>query len=125
MGMLSVLRGSAAIALMLNGGLPALANSLSDGTANAAVQWNDAAVSALKATSAAPTVGSRALFIVHSAMYDAWAAFDTKAIGSIPGAPARQPAKSQTDANKAWAISYAAYRTLLDLFPTQEPSFTK
>src|SRR5262252_10729105 len=118
MGMLSVLRGSAAIALMLNGGLPALANSLSDGTANAAVQWNDATVSAIKATSAAPTVGSRALFIVHSAMYDAWAAYDSTAVGSISGAPPRQPQSAQTTANKAWAISYAAYRTLLDLFPS-------
>ena len=114
-----------ATALTLIGSLPAAANSLSDGTANAAVQWNDAAVSAIKATSTAPTVASRALFIVHSAMYDAWAAYDSKAVGSISGAPPRQPQSAQTTANKAWAISYAAYRTLLDLFPTQEPAFTK
>ncbi|MEO8663512.1 MAG: vanadium-dependent haloperoxidase [Bryobacteraceae bacterium] len=125
MRMLSRVNFGAVIALTLGVWVPALANSLSDGTANAAVQWNDAAVSALKATSSAPTVGSRALYIVHSAMYDAWAAYDTKAAGSISGAPPRQPASAQTVANKTWAISYAAYRTLLDLFPTQEPAFTR
>ena len=123
MGKLSVLRPR--VFILLAAGLPLFANSLTDGTANAAVQWNDAAVSAIKATSAAPTVASRALFIVHSAMYDAWAAYDAKAVGSISGAPPRQPQSARTDANKTWAISYAAYRTLLDLFPTQEPAFTK
>ena len=125
MRMLSVLSTAVAVAVILNGALPARANSLSDGTANAAVQWNDAVVSAIKATSAAPTVASRALFIVHSAMYDAWAAYDPKAVASIAGTLPRQPQSAQTDANKTWAISYAAYRTLLDLFPSQEPSFTK
>lgn len=115
----------AAVTLALIASLPAIANSLSDGTANAAVQWNDAAVTAIRVTSSAPTVGSRALFIVHSAIYDAWAAYDSKAAGSIPGAPPRQPLNVQTTANKTWALSYAAYRTLLDLFPTQEPVFTK
>lgn len=105
---------------------PALGyNDLADGTANAAVQWNDQVVSAIKNTSAAPTVAARALFIVHSAMYDAWAAYDSKAVGSIPGAPPRQPASASTLLNKTSAISYAAYRTLLDLFPTQEAVFRR
>jgi hypothetical protein len=62
------LGGVAAIALGLAGSLAMLGNSLTEGTANAAVQWNDAAVSAILATGAPPTVASRALFIVHSAM---------------------------------------------------------
>lgn len=102
----------------------ASANSLQDGTANAAVQWNDVAVAAIKTTGTPPTVGSRALFIVHSAMYDAWAAYDAVALPSVPGAPPRQPSSSFTTLNKTSAISYAAYRTLLDLFPTQKTVFT-
>jgi hypothetical protein len=118
-------RGSvAAILLGLAGSLAMLGNSLTEGTANAAVQWNDAAVSAILATGAPPTVASRALFIVHSAMYDAWAAYDPTAAGSIPGAPPRQGAGSRTDLNKMTAVSYAAYRTLLDLFPSQKTPFT-
>jgi uncharacterized protein DUF6851/vanadium-dependent haloperoxidase-like protein len=119
------LLGGVAIAALVFGPLPAFANNLEDGTANAAVQWNDVVVKAIRATSAAPTVASRALFIVHSAMFDAWAAYDSTAVGSIAGAPPRQPASAQTLLNKTSAISYAAYRTLLDLFPTQEAMFTK
>jgi len=37
----------------------------------------------------------------------------------MANAPARQPAVAGTPDNKVKAISYAAYRTLLDLFPTQ------
>ncbi|MFN7934614.1 MAG: vanadium-dependent haloperoxidase [Bryobacteraceae bacterium] len=106
--------------------LPAFGfNSLEDGTANAAVKWNDAVVTAIKNTSAAPTVAARALFIVHSAMYDAWAAYDAKAVGSIAGAPARQPEAARTLLNKTSAISYAAFRTALDLFPTQAQTFNR
>jgi hypothetical protein len=124
MSMLSFFHGLAAVTLTLCASLPALGNSLTDGTANAAVQWNDAAVTAIKTTGTPPTVGSRALFIVHSAMYDAWAAYDAIAVGSIPGTPPRQPASAGTVLNKTSAISYAAYRTLLDLFPTQANVFT-
>lgn len=113
-----------AVSLMAAASLALSANSLQDGTANAAVQWNDAAVSAIKATGTPPTVASRALFIVHSAMYDAWAAYDATASPGVSGAPTRQPAASATILNKTTAISYAAYRTLLDLFPSQKTAFT-
>lgn len=115
---------SAALCVTLLGSVSMQANSLSAGTANAAVQWNDAAVAAVLATGMPPTVASRALFIVHSAMFDAWAAYDATAVGSIPGAPPRQGAGSGTDLAKMTAVSYAAYRTLLDLFPSQKTVFT-
>ena len=112
-------------AVLLSAVMPALAyNDLSDGTANVAVQWNDACVTAIKSTSTPPTVASRALAMVHTAMYDAWAAYDTTAVGTLPDSPSRQPAAKSTLANKAWAVSYAGYRTLLDLFPSQSGAFT-
>lgn len=103
---------------------PALANELEDPTFNVALQWNDVTVFTIKTTSAAPTVAARALFLVHSAMYDAGAAYDTKAVGSVPGAPRRQPSSASTPLFKSAAVSYAAFRTLSDLFPTQVAVFT-
>jgi hypothetical protein len=84
------------------------------------VQWDQAALNAIVATSTTPPPAARALAIFSTAMYDAWAAYDSTAVGSLPTSPARQPASASTPANKSKAISYAAYLTLVDLFPTQK-----
>jgi hypothetical protein len=68
---------------------------------------------------------ARMLAIVHTAMYDAWAAYDARAIGTRLGGSLRRPAKERTLENKRKAMSYAAYRALLDLFPAQKASFDK
>jgi hypothetical protein len=52
-------------------------------------------------------------------MYDAWTAYDGTAIATILGAKLRRPVTERTEANKQRAISYAAYRCLSDLFPTE------
>src|SRR5450631_2875483 len=104
----------AASALVLGAVTPVLAQGTT-----VVVQWNNATLNAIVATSAPPTVAARALAVVHTAIYDAWAAYDPTAVGSMANAPARQPSGAGTPDNKAKAISYAAYRTLLDLFPTQ------
>jgi membrane-associated phospholipid phosphatase len=56
-------------------------------------------------------------------MYDAWAAYDKKARGTQLGKSLRRPSVEHTDQNKTEAISFAAYRALVDLFPTQKSSF--
>ena len=66
---------------------------------------------------ARPTILSRAMGIVSWAMYDAWAAHDSKARGALFGDDLRQPASEQTEANKQAAISYAARGALLDVYP--------
>jgi hypothetical protein len=53
-------------------------------------------------------------------MYDAWAAYDPVAVGTRYGGMLRRPASEHTVAAKARAISYAAYRSLVDLFPAQK-----
>ena len=53
-------------------------------------------------------------------MYDAWAAYDAVADPTRPGGPPRQTPTDRTEANKAKAVSFAAYRSLVDLFPTQK-----
>jgi hypothetical protein len=67
-----------------------------------------------------PTVGSRMLAIVVTAMYDAWAAYDAKAVGTRLGDRLRRPPAERTEARKAKAIAYATYRALLFVFPEDE-----
>ncbi|HYB99085.1 MAG TPA: vanadium-dependent haloperoxidase [Candidatus Limnocylindrales bacterium] len=66
---------------------------------------------------ARPTIISRTVAVALTAMYDAWAAYDDKAIGTRLGATLRRPAEERTDANREVAIAYATYRGLLDVYP--------
>ncbi|MDZ4784343.1 MAG: vanadium-dependent haloperoxidase [Planctomycetia bacterium] len=66
---------------------------------------------------ARPTIISRTLAIWATAMYDAWAAYDEKAVGSRLGGQLRRPKSEHTLDNKQAAISYAAYHALLFVYP--------
>lgn len=66
---------------------------------------------------ARPTILARAMAISVNAMYDAWAAYDPKAIGVPYGSQLSRPPSEHTQANKEEAIGYAVYRTLLDQYP--------
>jgi hypothetical protein len=86
------------------------------------VQWNDATLQAIRDTHPGPPMVARDLAIVSTAMYDAWAAYDPVAVGTRLGATLRRPAAERaatdlTAARKSRAISMAAYRALVDLFP--------
>jgi len=87
------------------------------------VQWNNAALQGDRDSSFGPPMIARALAIVHTCMYDAWAAYDAKAIGTQLGGTLRRPASERTLANKQQAISYGAYRALVDLFAFDKPLF--
>jgi len=67
-----------------------------------------------------PTILSRTMAIVLTAMYDAWAAYDEKAVGTRLGGDLRRPAAERTRANKEQAIAHAAYRALLFVYPEDE-----
>jgi hypothetical protein len=90
-------------------------------TPSAASQWLDTALEAtareVDRHGARPTILSRTLAIPLTAMYDAWAAYDDKAVGTRLGARLRRPSAERTPANKEKAIAYAAYRTLVDVYP--------
>src|SRR5918993_3124310 len=81
------------------------------------LKWDEQLLNTTRASppQTGPTVAARALAVVHTAMYDAWAAYDPTADPATPGAPGKQ---SGGAAAKEEAMSYAAYRMLLDLFPT-------
>jgi hypothetical protein len=77
---------------------------------NVVLQWNNEALECIRALRTAPPVNARALFIIHSAAYDAWAAYDARARGTRLGGTLRRPTAERTTANKNQAISHAAYR---------------
>jgi hypothetical protein len=59
---------------------------------------------------------ARALAVVHTCIFDAWAAYDGHAVGTQLGGTLRRPAGERTEENKSKAASYAAYRALTDLY---------
>jgi hypothetical protein len=84
---------------------------------NVVLQWNNEALECIRAVRTPPVVNARALFIVHSAAYDAWAAYDAKAVGTRLGRTLRRPSAERTTANKDQAISHAAYRAASWVWP--------
>src|SRR4051812_17316386 len=68
-----------------------------------------------------PTLSSRALAIVHLAMYDAFAGVTTSP-GSLPRYIANPPSPA-AGAGVGAAVAAAAYWTLSRLFPSQESFF--
>ncbi len=104
--------------------LPVKAASLTaDNTTNNVFSWNNADLEAIRDTRPSPTISGRSLAMMSTSMFDAWAAYDPVAIGTQLGGTLRRPQEEDTIANKNEAISYAAYRTLVDLFPTQKTKF--
>jgi hypothetical protein len=81
------------------------------------VQWNDAALQGVRDSKLGPPMVSRALAIVHTCIFDAWAAYDNRAVGTQLGRTLRRPRAERTDTNRAKAISFGAYRAVVDLFP--------
>ncbi len=104
----------------------AVASTLSQ-TAMAAdtvvVKWDEATLQAIRTTRPGPTIVARALAVAHTCMYDAWAAYDDKAVGTQLKGTLRRPGSERTAANKDKAVSYAAYRAVVNLFPTQTAAF--
>ena len=87
--------------------------------------WNQQLLNTFKETRTGPTIAARALAVVHTAIYDAWAAYDPVAVGTRMGGNLRQPAGERTLDNKNRAGSFAAYATLVDLFPARQGIYSQ
>lgn len=87
------------------------------------VTWNNAALQAIRDTRPGPPIVARMLAMTHTCIYDAWAAYDSVAIGTRLGGILRQPVSEHTMPNKKKAVSFAAYRALVDLFPSEMAKF--
>jgi hypothetical protein len=63
-----------------------------------------------------PTVTSRFLALVWTAVFDAWTRYDSVAVPVYLKMVERRPEKERLLKNKEIAISYAAYRTLMEYY---------
>lgn len=93
--------------------LPPSAHARTD---SVVVRWNQAFLEGVRESTLGPPMVSRALAIVHTAVYDAWVAYDRDAVGTRLGGALRRPPWERTRENKEEAISFAAYRAAVDLF---------
>lgn len=86
-----------------------------------AFQWLDIALEVtandVDRVGAKPTIQSRSLGIAVTTMYDAWAAYDDKALSTSFGDKLRRPKSERTLKNKKIAISRAMNIVLQDLYP--------
>jgi hypothetical protein len=88
---------------------------------SAAYRWmhimQEAAGRSVDRVGARPTIISREMHMGVTAMYDAWAAYDDKAVGTRLGGKLRRPAAERTLANKAKAVAAAMHRILREVYP--------
>jgi hypothetical protein len=92
-----------------------------DSTPTVVVRWNNAALQAIRDTKPGPPMVARALAVVHTCIYDAWTAYHPVALPTRPNGVKVRSQRSH--ANKTQAVSFAAYRALVDLFPSETPLF--
>lgn len=98
--------------------------TVDDSSPSISVLWDKAVQLAVVNVSPGPTIASRAYGILHTAMFDAWASYDTTAKPSQDSLDSLQrPDSSNTDANKTEAMSFAAYRILSEIFPSEVEIF--
>lgn len=75
--------------------------------------WDESILSAIRIDTPNPPVHARNLFHLSAAMYDAWAAYDTTAVGYLFR---EKHISTNTAAAQSEAISYAAYRLLMERY---------
>jgi hypothetical protein len=81
-------------------------------------EWFDDAIPIAKEVAWEPTVGARFFAIFSTAMYDAWSAYDPKAVAVVSsGTALKTRGGPANEANKREAISHAAYTVLRTLAP--------
>lgn len=94
---------------------------------NEASAWNDIALTAVRKGTLGPPMVARMLAMLNTAIYDAWSAFDETALATHPIGKTSvrldnsdaTTYRSEVDA----AVGYAAYRILVELYPTQKADF--
>ena len=97
--------------------------TVDDPTPSISVLWDRVVQQAVIQSSPGPTIASRAYAMMHTAMFDAWSAYDGPAFSTQLGDTLQRPMGENTDVNKRAAMSFAAHQVLIDLFPTQKVHF--
>src|ERR1700682_4168952 len=96
--------GALAAATPALGGLPLDVFASGD---SVVLRWNEAALQGVRDTKLGPPMVARALAIVHTCLFDAWAAYDHQAVGTRLGGALRRPSRERTLAHVNQAISFA------------------
>jgi hypothetical protein len=102
---ISAMRFLIVAAFLLN---PYRANASSSAPPNAIIQWNNATLQGIRDAKLGAPIVARALAMIHTCMYDAWAAYDDRAVGTQLHGALRRPASERTLSNKEQAVSFAA-----------------
>jgi hypothetical protein len=85
--------------------------------------WNRLALQAIRTAQPGPLPSARALAILHTCMYNAWAAYDDAARQTAHGVAVRLPRAERSAASRAGAMSHAAHGALAGRFPAQQAVF--
>jgi hypothetical protein len=85
--------------------------------------WNALALRAIRETQPGPLRSGHALAILHTCMYNAWAAYDDDARQTTHGRAVRLPRSERSAASRNAAMSYAAHMALCDRFPSHKAGF--
>ncbi|MBS1705983.1 MAG: vanadium-dependent haloperoxidase [Armatimonadetes bacterium] len=97
----------------------------SSGTRSLSYQWTGTLLETISAVRPGPPMTARAIGMVATAIFDAWANYDSIAVGTRLGSRLRRPTVEHTLENKNKAISFAAYRVLVDLYPARTTQLTQ
>ncbi len=92
-------------------------------TRSLSAQWTATLLDAISAVRPGPPMTARAIGMVATAAFDAWACYDPIALGTRFGKRLRRPEAEHTLDNKNKAVSFAAYRVLVDLYPAEKARF--
>ena len=117
----NVLRLVLVLLTMAGTGVNAFAQQAPD---NTVLTWNNTAMETARRNNFAGLLMVRTLAMMHTAMFDAWAQYDTVAVPTL-GQSQRRPNSESTVENKRQAISYAAFRVLVDLFPSEKANLER
>ncbi len=77
--------------------------------------WNEATLEAIREASIPAPIAARALAIVNTAMYDAWSAYDSAAIGTDGTARLKRLVRMHDERHMQRAIAIAAFYALRDV----------
>lgn len=84
-------------------------------------RWNLELLDAIRAERPGPTVAARALAVLHTCLYDAWALYDEVAVGTTGAA--RVPKAERAAAHGREALEHAGHHAAVDLFPARAARF--
>jgi hypothetical protein len=87
---------------------------------NIVAAWNGTAIQIFRELSFNPPITARASAMMNTAMYDAWASYHEAQTTPRSSTFDRLQKSNQSPADQEKAISFAAYRILLDLFPNKK-----